>query len=215
MADDRRVAAALLDRHGRTFADEAGISVSGGSPKALSQLLELTILLSARVQHGIAVSGAQALFAAGLGTPQQVLDTPDERIAAILDKGDYVRYDNSKRDAIRDSAQLAVDRYDGDLRQLRQKAEGDIDRMRGVLTDFKGIGEVGAEIFLREVQQVWEEVRPFAGRAAVAGAKALGIPANPADLASLVAEGDVTRLMAALVRVDLAGDADEVRAAAG
>lgn len=215
MADDRRVAAALLERHGQTFADEAGISVSGGSPKALSQLLELTILLSARVQHGIAVSGAQALFAAGLGTPQQVLDAPDERIAAILDKGDYVRYDNSKRDAIRDSAQLAVDRYDGDLRQLRQKAEGDIDRMRGVLTDFKGIGEVGAEIFLREVQQVWEEVRPFAGRAAVAGAKALGIPANPADLASLVAEGDVTRLMAALVRVDLAGDADEVRAAAG
>lgn len=114
MADDRRVAAALLERHGQTFADEAGISVSGGSPKALFQLLELTILLSARVQR-----------------------------------------------------------------------------------------------------QVWEEVRPFAGRAAVAGAKALGIPANPADLASLVAEGDVTRLMAALVRVDLAGDADEVRAAAG
>lgn len=88
-------------------------------------------------------------------------------------------------------------------------------RLGALLQEFNGIGEVGAEIFLREVQLIWTEVRPFAGRAAPAGARALGLPEDPARLAALAPADDPTRLMAALVRVDLAGDADELLAAAG
>ena len=105
------------------------------------------------------------------------------------------------------------DRYQGDLRRLRSEADGDVARLRALLMEVKGIGEIGAEIFLREVQLVWEEVRPFAGRAAVAGARALGLPEDPARLAGMAPAGDLTRLVAALVRVDLADDADDLLAA--
>lgn len=61
-----------------------------------------------------------------------------------------------------DTAQLLVDKYDGDLRQLRDAAERDPKREHQLLMEFKGIGQVGGNIFLREVQTLWDEVFPVA-----------------------------------------------------
>jgi hypothetical protein len=83
---------------------------------------------------------------------------------------------------------------------------------RVLLKQFKGIGDVGADIFLREVQAAWDEVRRFVDRRARAGAKMLGLPHDPQRLARLVGERDFPRLVAALVRVELADDADAVLA---
>jgi len=57
---------------------------------------------------------------------------------------------------------------------------------------------------------VWPEVRPFAGRAAVACAGALGLPEDPAELARLLPADYLARLLAGLVRMDL--DADDLLA---
>lgn len=86
--------------------------------------------------------------------------------------------------------------------------------MTRLLQDFKGIGDVGVQIFLREVQALWPEVRPYADDRARAGAGALGLPTAATDLAELVEEDEFTRFVCGLVRVDFAGDADELRAAA-
>jgi hypothetical protein len=83
-----------------------------------------------------------------------------------------------------------------------------------LLKQFKGIGDVGADIFLREVQAVWDEVRPFVDRRARAGAKTLGLPDDPQALLRLVDDRDFPRLVAALLRAKLAGDADVVLAQA-
>jgi hypothetical protein len=50
------------------------------------------------------------------------------------------------------------------------------------LKQFKGIGDIGADIFLREVQDVWTWVRPHFDYRATAAAKRLGLPAQPAKL---------------------------------
>ncbi len=60
-----------------------------------------------------------------------------------------------------DTAQQPLDRYAGDLRKLRAAAGRRPDQERTLLNQFKGIGEVGADTSLREIQLVWDEVRPF------------------------------------------------------
>lgn len=64
---------------------------------------------------------------------------------------------------------------------------------RRFLKEFKGIGEVGADIFCREVQSVWDELFPFADARALAAAAHLGLPAAAGELAALVDRRDFPR----------------------
>ena len=74
-----------------------------------------------------------------------------------------------------------------------------------LLEQFTGIGDTGADIFLREVQDVWTWVRPYFDNRATAAAADLGLPPDPAELASLAPRSSAT-LAAALVRVSLDDD---------
>lgn len=101
---------------------------------------------------------------------------------------------------------LVLDANDGDLRKLREAAGCDPDEERRLLKEFKGIGNVGADIFFREAQAAWDEIFPFADRKALAAAEKLGLPASAHELAALVAKEDFPRLVAALVRTELEKD---------
>lgn len=63
-----RLVGELLDRHGRTYSEEAGIRLAD-KPSPLYQLQVLSTLLSARISADIAVAAARELFAAGYRTP--------------------------------------------------------------------------------------------------------------------------------------------------
>ena len=65
----------VLDRHGRTFADEAGIALTD-EPAPLFQLLVLAQLLSARIGAGIAVAAARELRSGRLDHPGSGCGTP-------------------------------------------------------------------------------------------------------------------------------------------
>jgi len=113
----------------------------------------------------------------------------------------YRRYDESTATRLDDAAALLLDRWGGDLRRLRDEADGDPRRIADALQTFDGIGPAGASIFLREVQAVWPQVRPYLDRLALEGARAAGLPDDPEQLASLVDGDDLAHLAAALVRV--------------
>ena len=106
------------------------------------------------------------------------------------------------------------ERWGGDLRRMRKDADGDVKALKQLLTEHKGLGPVGADIFLREVQACWQEVRPYVDKRAKQAARSLGLPAKPDDLAALIKDDDVARLVAALVRSSLEKDEDEVKKAA-
>jgi hypothetical protein len=74
---------------------------------------------------------------------------------------------------------------------------------------------VGVDIFFREAQAAWGELRPFADRRALDAAKRLDLGRDAEALVDLVSERDLPRLLAALVRTELADDYDGVRDAAG
>jgi hypothetical protein len=68
----RALARALLERHGRTFAEELAIKLERETPSQLFRLLVASILFSARIGHGIALEAARALFREGWTTPQKL-----------------------------------------------------------------------------------------------------------------------------------------------
>ncbi|MFD5036190.1 endonuclease [Streptomyces sp. NPDC058377] len=190
---------ALLERHGTTYAAEAGIRLRD-TPQPLYQLLVLSLLLSARIRADIAVASARALFSHRLRTPRRMADaTWQERVDA-LGEGGYRRYDERTATQLGDGARLLLDTYGGDLRRLRREADGDMDTLRAGLRRFPGIGPAGADIFLREVQTVWPEASPYLDAKALQGAERLGLPATPDKLVRLAKGEDPAVLAAALVR---------------
>ncbi|MFJ8752473.1 endonuclease [Streptomyces sp. NPDC102441] len=195
----RRTLDALLERHGTTFAAEAGIRLRD-TPQPLYQLLVLSHLLSARIRAQVAVAAAQALFSHRLRTPRRMADaTWQERVDA-LGEGGYRRYDERTATQLGDGALLLLDSYGGDLRRLRREADGDTDALRAGLRRFPGIGPAGADIFLREVQTVWPETAPYLDTKALQGAEQLGLPTTPGKLIRLAKDQDPAVLAAALVR---------------
>jgi endonuclease III len=208
------VLARLLDRHGRTFADEMGIRLERGGPPELFQLLVGSLLMSARISADLAVAAARALFARGYTDADRMLGASwQDRVDALGDGG-YVRYDERTATYLADTSRSVLDRYAGDLDQLRVRADGDPDRIGTLLQDFKGIGRVGADLFRRDAQRVWPELRPFADAVALAVADQLDLGASAADLADRVGTDDLSVLTAALVRARRSDDLEVVRSGA-
>jgi hypothetical protein len=104
--------------------------------------------------------------------------------------------------------------YGDDLRKLRDRTDGDPKRVREALTGFPRLGPVGADIFCREAQDVWPSLRPAIDGKALDGARRVGLPADPDELARLAPGSDLAPLAAALVRMALDKSlVEEVRAA--
>ena len=169
---------------------------------------------STRISSDIAVATARELFSAGWRTPEHLRESTWQERVDALGRGGYRRYDESTATRLDDAAALLLDRWKGDLRRLRDEAEGDSRRIADLLQAFDGIGPTGASIFLREVQQVWPAVRPFADDLVLRGARAAGLPQDVESLAGLVEGEDVAGLASALVRIArdpdlLHGEGDE------
>lgn len=208
-----RITTTLLDRAGRTYAADAGIRLRD-TPAPLYRLLVLSTLLSTRISAEIAVAATAELVHSGMGTPRRMRAASWQDRVDALGRAHYKRYDESTATALGSGADRMGDEYHDDLRQLRDAAGGDPEHVRALLTTFPRIGPVGAEIFCREAQQVWPELRPALDGKALDGARAVGLPTDPAELAQLVRGDDLARLAAALVRVALDKElAETVRAA--
>lgn len=200
----------LLDRHGRTFADEMGVSLAD-APEPLFELLVGALLMSARIGSNIAVAAARALFEWGFTTPQAMAEASWQDRVDALGEGHYVRYDESTSTYLGDTSTHLLERYDGDLRRLRDECDREPAALRAALKECKGIGDVGVDIFFREVQAIWDELYPFADESTVEVAQRLGLASDVGALADLVPRSQLSTLLAALVRVDLADDEAVVR----
>jgi endonuclease III len=212
--DEKQVVAALLKRHGRTFSGELGIKLESNSPSALFRWLCAALLFSARINHGIATEAARALSKHGWTTAKKMAATTWAERARVLNHAGYARYDEKTSRMLAATSELLLDRYGGDLRQLREAAGHDPATEKKLLMECKGIGDVGADIFLREAQVAWAELQPFADPVALKSAKKLGLPGKVEELTKSVPKKDFPRLLAALVRCQLAKDHKEVLRAA-
>jgi hypothetical protein len=205
-----QIVEAVLDRHGRTYAEELGIDLERGGPSALFRMLVASILFSAPIGARQGLTAARALTDEGWTTAQKMAATTWHQRVLVLNQHGYARYGDRTSSILGDACELLLDRYRGDLRKLREQAGRDPSRERILLKQVKGIGDVGADIFFREVQVVWDELYPYADQRALDAARQLGLGSEIAELADGGDHERFARLVAGLVRVRLARDYDEV-----
>jgi hypothetical protein len=176
----------------------------------LFQWLCASFLLGGRIRAKAAEQAAEALLRQGWTTPETMVASTWEERTRLLNRSGYARYDESTSRRLGEMAERLLDRYGGDLRNLRAAAHRDPREERRLIQEFNGIGDVRAGIFFREVQLVWDELYPFADRRALHAAAALRLGNDAHALACLVASADFARLVAALVRTDLGKCAGEI-----
>ncbi|WP_339644440.1 hypothetical protein [uncultured Pelagibacterium sp.] len=204
---------ALLDRYGQTYCDQLHIPIADNTPSPLFRWLCASILFSARIGAAQALEAAAALADAGWTTPEKLKAATWKERVDVLNKNGYARYDESTSRMLGDTADYLIETYDGDLRALRKKAGRDEAEMRNALKAFKGLGDVGVDIFFREVQTAWGELYPFADKKSLDAARELGLPHTAQGLSKHVAEADFPRLVTALVRASLDKSIGDIRQA--
>lgn len=197
----------LLRRAGKTYAQEAGIRLRN-QPMPLFQLLTLCMLASKPIDAAIAARAARELFKSGLRTPHKVLEADRRTMIDAMGRAHYRRYDESSATRLVELAEAVQENYRGDLRLLAERSGRNIDAAVELLTEFQGIGDTGASIFLREVQDVWPWARASFDERALAAARDLGLPGDASELGAL-SGGRNAELAAALVRYSSDADVRE------
>jgi endonuclease III len=106
-------------------------------------------------------------------TPEKMLEAGWDRLVQVLDSGGYVRYDFSTARNLLTILESLKEKY-GDLEALHRMSSSPKDLERR-LQEFKGVGPVGTNIFLRELRWVWEKAKPKPSRMATKVAQRVGL----------------------------------------
>ncbi|MFC5138467.1 hypothetical protein ACFPK1_09520 [Actinomycetospora rhizophila] len=217
--EQKLTARAVLAREGRGFAEEIGLGRTD-NPASLFGLLVAAVVVAPRGETSGAARAAHELTnrwhtATDLAAADEQ-DVAKELGAAVegVDRGDGDDSASGSAATLVALATALADDWGGDLRALREHAGHDPARERELLTALPGVDDGAVDVFLREVQVLWDEVAPFADTRALRAAAALGLGESAPDLARY---GDrpekIGRLAGALARIDVEGSHDEVRRA--
>ncbi|MEA1945071.1 MAG: hypothetical protein U9N07_07060 [Euryarchaeota archaeon] len=134
------------------YADDLGIDLS--EPSGRFKWFLASILFGARISQKIAANTYKEFDKCGINTPERVTSTTWDELIRILDDGGYARYDGVTATKLLGIMKDMKERY-GSLENLYRKSSdtGDLERR---LQEFKGIGKVTTQIFLRELRGQWD-----------------------------------------------------------
>jgi len=169
-----------------SYSEELGLDLR--RPEDRFQWLLASLLFAKRVSAGIAKATFKRFREAGLVTPERILAAGWDRLVYILDLGGYVRYDYSTATNLLALSERLLRMY-GSLDELHSRAKSPR-HMEQLLMEFKGIGPVCVNIFLRELRGIWEKANPPPSQLAVEVARKLKVE-------------EVDRVESQLVRIHL------------
>ncbi len=170
----------LLSAFGGKFSRELGIDLSKGESKEIFKWFLASKLFGARIGTKIAIKTYGEFERRGVLSPERILETGWDGLVRILDDGGYARYDFSTATKLLEIMEDLIKDYDGDLNKLHQRAK-DEEELEVLLKGLgKGIGDVTANIFLRELRNVWTKARPEPAGFVVLAARNLGF-VKPAE----------------------------------
>ncbi|KAJ5690395.1 hypothetical protein N7462_004787 [Penicillium macrosclerotiorum] len=100
--------------------------------------------------------------------------TWEDRVQTLRQSG-YNRYREQCATNLGNLAELVNNKYDGDLNQLLEGSHGHTEEIQRRMKEIKGIGDLGAELFLDQVHSVWPSVAPFLDSRSLKTAEEIGI----------------------------------------
>lgn len=180
------------------YSEDLGIDLR--QPDGRFKWFLASLLFGARVDEGVAANTYMAFQKAGLDSLEKITAAGWDELVLILDKGGYRRYDFSTATKLLRVMEGLVERYGPSkypLEELRRQSADTKDLERR-LQEFKGIGPVTTQIFLRELREPWK-VNPEVSSRELKMAEYLGLNINWERL-----DGDeLARMESALVKLSL------------
>jgi endonuclease III len=118
-------------------------------------------------------------------TPQRLLETGWKGLVKILDEGGYTRYDFKTADKLLEVMQNLSVMYNGMVSLIHEQAADSKELENRIRELGKGVGEVTANIFLRELRGVWEKADSNPTVLAILAASKLKIVKNATPAGAL------------------------------
>ena len=150
----------LLRELGGGYAPALGINLASMESDEVFKWLLASVLFGARIGESIAMNTYKEFEKAGVLSPKAMLETGWQGLVDILDRGGYVRYDFKTATKLLEVMQTLKDKYECDLNRLHFFAKDERDLEKKLQSLGKGIGPVTANIFLRELRDIWEKAEP-------------------------------------------------------
>ena len=143
------------------YSEDLGIDLT--KPSGRFKWFLASILFGARISEKIAMKTYRTFEKYGILSPEKILDAGWDELVRILDEGGYVRYDFSTATKLLNIMKELKEKY-GSLEKLYAQSK-DTPDLVAKLKEFKGIGDVTAQIFLRELRVVWDMDIPVSVKA--------------------------------------------------
>jgi hypothetical protein len=148
----------LIKEFGIPFSSSLEINLQEGSEEEIFKWFLASVLFGKRIPLRIAARTYEQFKANDVLTPKAITDTGWDGLVKILDDGGYVRYDFSTASKLLSLVEQLQQKY-GSLTELHRQAKNARD-LEQKLMEFKGIGPVTTNIFLRELRTIWKKADP-------------------------------------------------------
>lgn len=155
----------------KSYSAELGFDLS--KPEGRFKWFLASLLFAKRISAEIAKKTYRKFEEEGLTTPEKILEAGWDRLVEVLDAGGYVRYDFSTASNLLEVMGKLKEEY-GNLEELHARSRDPKDLEKRLL-EFKGLGPVGVNIFLRELRQTWAKAKPKPSGMAVGVARRIGL----------------------------------------
>ncbi len=162
-----------MEEHGGRFSCELGIDLESRSSEEIFKWFLASVLFGTRISQEVAKKTYREFAGRNVLTPGTILNTGWDGLVEILDEGGYVRYDFKTATKLLEIADMLNKIYGGDLNLLHQKSRDPRD-LESKLMEFKGVGPVTVNIFLRELRGIWDKADPLPGDHVIEAARNLG-----------------------------------------
>jgi endonuclease III len=172
----------------QSYSEELGLDLT--KPEDQFKWFLASILFAKRISAETAKETYLYFEREKLTNPDAILQAGWDRLVEVLDAGGYTRYNFSTATKLLEIAKTLKEKY-GSFSRLHAESSGPSELEKS-LQEFKGIGPLGVNIFLRELRGVWEKAKPTPSPMAVLTAQRIGLDVE-----------DVERYESQLVRLNL------------
>lgn len=162
----------LIENYGRRFSTELGINLKSKNPEEVFKWFLASLFFGARISQNIAKKTYREFENAGITSPQAIIATGWSGMIPVLGAGGYARYDNRTANKLLGIAEKLLDEYGGNIVSFLEGCKTP-EELEERLWEFKGVGEVTTNIFLRELRGLFQQADPPLGMRALQAAKEL------------------------------------------
>lgn len=135
----------------KLYSEDLEIDLKKGGSAELFKWFLACLLFGKPIQQEIAKKTCIEFIKEGLITPEKIISAGWDRLVEILGRGHYVRFDFSTATKLIEISKSLKEKY-GSLDNLLKSAENEGD-LRKKLLEFKGVGPVTSEIFIRDLKR--------------------------------------------------------------